>query len=158
MHFWQTKTLDELSHAEWESLCDGCGQCCLHKIEDVDSQKYYCTNIACKLLDLQTARCKDYKNRQQYVPDCVALTPKMVKNLGWLPESCAYRRLSENKGLEAWHPLLSGTAQTVVDVGVSVIGKVESESNYKNEDAALDAWMDKPIKPLWVQPIHKTKY
>ncbi len=108
--FWKTKTLTEMSRDEWESLCDGCGRCCLNKLEDEDTGKFLYTRAACKLLDVKTCRCTDYPNRAARVPDCVTLTPENVGELGWLPQTCAYRLLDEGKSLPWWHPLVSGTA------------------------------------------------
>ena len=90
--FWKTKTLDEMSDAEWESLCDGCARCCLEKLEDEDTGKIYFTHVACRLLDHKTARCTDYRHRKAFVPDCLRLTPKIIKDVPWLPSTCAYRR------------------------------------------------------------------
>jgi uncharacterized cysteine cluster protein YcgN (CxxCxxCC family) len=116
-----------MTKAEWESLCDGCGRCCLHKLRDEDTEALSFTNVACRLLDLRTARCSDYKNRRTKIPDCVQLTPKKLKTVDWLPPSCAYRRLQEGKDLLPWHPLVSGTADTVIAAGVGVAGKCLSE-------------------------------
>jgi uncharacterized cysteine cluster protein YcgN (CxxCxxCC family) len=127
MGFWRTKTLEQMTKAEWESLCDGCGRCCLHKLRDEDTEALSFTNVACRLLDLRTARCSDYKNRRTKIPDCVQLTPKKLKTVDWLPPSCAYRRLQEGKDLLPWHPLVSGTADTVIAAGVGVAGKCLSE-------------------------------
>lgn len=124
--FWELP-LDRLTRDEWEALCDGCGTCCLHKVEDEDSGDIYMTNVACKLLDLRNGRCGDYKNRRHYVPDCVRLTPKLVGRLPWLPESCAYRRRAEGLELPAWHYLISGDREAVHTAGASVIGKAISE-------------------------------
>ena len=125
--FWKTKTLEEMSRAEWESLCDGCGRCCLHKLRDEDTDALAFTNVACRLLDQQTCRCRDYCNRRRRVPDCVALTPAEVRAIDWLPPSCAYRRLAEGKDLLWWHPLVSGDPETVHEAGISVRGRVVSE-------------------------------
>jgi len=127
MGFWRTKTLEQMTKAEWESLCDGCGRCCLHKLRDEDTEALSFTNVACRLLDLRTARCSDYKNRRTKIPDCVQLTPKKLKTVDWLPPSCAYRRLQEGKDLLPWHPLVSGTADTVIAAGVGVAGRCLSE-------------------------------
>ena len=126
-HFWELP-LDQLTRAEWEALCDGCGRCCLHKIEDADSGEISDTNVACKLLDTGTARCTDYRNRKAYVPDCLRLTLRIVNDVPWLPESCAYRRRAADKPLPDWHYLLSGDREGVVQAGVSVKGRVVSET------------------------------
>jgi uncharacterized cysteine cluster protein YcgN (CxxCxxCC family) len=125
--FWRTKTLAAMSQAEWESLCDGCGRCCLHKLRDEVTGEISFTNVACRLLNLKTARCTDYPSRRTKVPDCVQLTPRTVDGLDWLPPSCAYRLVSEGKDLFAWHPLVSGNPQTVQAAGVSVAGRAISE-------------------------------
>jgi uncharacterized cysteine cluster protein YcgN (CxxCxxCC family) len=109
--FWQTKTLDEMTPEEWESLCDGCGRCCLHKLRDEETQALSFTNVACRLLDPGSCRCSDYENRFAQVPDCIQLTPTMLREVDWLPPSCAYRRIAEGRGLPPWHPLRSGTHQ-----------------------------------------------
>jgi uncharacterized cysteine cluster protein YcgN (CxxCxxCC family) len=102
-----------MSRAEWESLCDGCGKCCLHKLEDIDTGAIAFTKVACRMLDCSTGRCRDYANRKQHVPDCVRLTPTRVKKIDWLPKSCAYRLIDEGKDLYWWHPLVSGDPETV---------------------------------------------
>lgn len=127
MGFWHDKTLAEMSKAEWESLCDGCGRCCLHKLRDEDTDELGFTNVACALLDLKTARCSDYAQRRTKIPDCVQLTPKKLKKMDWLPPSCAYRRLQEGKDLPSWHPLITGRAESVVEAGASVAGRAISE-------------------------------
>jgi uncharacterized cysteine cluster protein YcgN (CxxCxxCC family) len=127
MGFWRTKKLHEMSRAEWELLCDGCGRCCLHKLRDIDTEELSFTNVACRLLNLDTGRCGDYANRRTKIPDCVQLTPKKLKNVDWLPPSCAYRLLSEDKPLFDWHPLNSGRAESVLEAGISVVGKALSE-------------------------------
>lgn len=118
--FWQRKRLDEMDHAEWESLCDGCGRCCMLKLEDEDTDIVYMTRLSCKLLNIGQCRCSDYENRHERVPDCLSLTPEMVDELGWLPQTCAYRLISEGSDLAWWHPLVSGSAATVHEAGVSV--------------------------------------
>lgn len=125
--FWE-KPLDKLNRAEWEALCDGCGQCCLHKVEDEDSGTVYPTNVACKLLDLSTAQCKDYRNRRAYVPDCVRLTPRLVNNLPWLPKTCAYRLRRDGEALPDWHYLISGDRNSVHEERASIRGKAISET------------------------------
>lgn len=125
--FWQTKTLDEMTTEEWESLCDGCGRCCLHKLRDEETQALSFTNVACRLLDTATCRCSDYENRFAKVPDCIQLTPAILREIDWLPPSCAYRRIEEGRGLPAWHPLRSGTTDTVVTSGASARDRIISE-------------------------------
>ncbi len=152
--FWEQKTLEEMSSAEWESLCDGCGRCCLVKLEDEDTGQYYATDIACQLLDKESCRCRDYANRQTVVSDCVRLTPVEARTLGWLPPTCAYRLLAEDKPLAWWHPLVSGRAETVIEAGVSVKGRVHcSETEIAVEDVVDRirqwplAWPKKAKKP-----------
>ncbi|MFQ5533823.1 MAG: YcgN family cysteine cluster protein [Sphingomonadales bacterium] len=126
--FWKHKTLRQMSVEEWESLCDGCGLCCLHKLEDIDSGEIAFTNVACRLLDDATCRCKRYDSRQGLVPDCLVLTPKSVDDLGWLPATCSYRLIGEGKGLPSWHPLVCGDTERVHTAGISVRGRVISET------------------------------
>lgn len=124
--FWERKTLAEMTAAEWESLCDGCGRCCVRRFEDEETGEIRPTAIACRLLDSESCRCRRYQDRHRLVAECERLTPESVHRPG-LPSSCAYRRLAEGRGLAWWHPLVSGTAQSVVDAGISVRGKVISE-------------------------------
>lgn len=131
MPFWRRKPLSRMTKKEWESLCDGCGRCCLIKLEDEDTGKIHLTNLACRLLDTKTCRCKDYENRHEKMPDCLAITTKTVKTLSWLPKSCGYRRISEGRDLAWWHPLVSGTYDTVEEAGISVRGWVKSEARVK---------------------------
>ena len=138
--FWKTKSLEDMSREEWESLCDGCGRCCLNKLEDDDTGRFLYTRAACKLLDLQTCRCTDYPNRAARVPDCVTLTPEVIDGLGWLPESCAYRLLDEGKSLPWWHPLVSGRQETVREAGISVAGVAYSEEGIAVDDLVDHLW------------------
>ena len=126
--YWE-KPLKDLSRAEWESLCDGCGKCCLHKIEDELTGKVYGTNVACKLLDRHSCRCSNYRERKAFVPDCVRLTPELAGKLSWLPSTCAYRLRSEGKPLPQWHYLVSGDPETVHQAGISVRGWTVSETD-----------------------------
>lgn len=125
--FWELP-LGELSRAEWEALCDGCGRCCLHKIEDEDSGEISHTNVACRLLDPGTARCTDYRNRKAFVPDCLRLTPRIVQEIAWLPPTCAYRLRADGDPLPAWHYLVCGDREAVKQAGISVAGRVVSET------------------------------
>lgn len=122
--FWRVKSLAEMNDTEWESLCDGCGRCCLVKLEDEDTDEIAYTDVACRLFDVGSCRCGDYENRQAKVPDCVRLTPQVVETLSWLPPTCAYRLISEGRDLYWWHPLVSQDPQTVVEAGISVHGRV----------------------------------
>ncbi len=131
MPFWHRKSLSRMTPKEWESLCDGCGRCCLIKLEDEDTGEIHLTNLACGLLDTKTCRCKDYENRHDKMPDCLAITTKTVKTLSWLPKSCGYRRISEGRDLAWWHPLVSGSYDTVEQAGISVRGWVKSEARVK---------------------------
>lgn len=122
--FWKTKTLDEMTPEEWESLCDGCGKCCLSKLEDEDTAEIYWTSVGCRLFDAETCRCGDYANRLARVPDCVGLTPETVRRLAWLPSTCAYRLVGQGRDLYPWHPLRSGSPASVHEAGASVRGKI----------------------------------
>ncbi len=138
--FWRRKSLDQMTGEEWESLCDGCGKCCLNKIENIDTGEILPTRVACRLLDLGTCRCSDYGRRTRLVPDCVVLTPGNVAAIPWMPATCAYRRLAESKDLAWWHPLVSGDPNTVHEAGISVRGKVISERRLRKplEDYVVD--------------------
>jgi uncharacterized cysteine cluster protein YcgN (CxxCxxCC family) len=141
--FWRDKPLEELSKREWELLCDGCGLCCLHKLDYTqDGGGIVYTEVACRLLDIESCRCMQYKARRQYVPDCISLTPKLIKSIIWLPKSCAYRRLSEGRDLPRWHPLLTGNPDSVHKAKRSVRGRVIPEARAGNlSDHEVD-WPD----------------
>ena len=140
--FWESKRLDEMTVTEWESLCDGCGLCCLVRFEDEETLEVIPTRVHCKLFDPQRCRCSDYENRKATVPDCIKLTPFNVEALEWMPKSCAYRRVHEGRGLAWWHPLVSGDPETVHAAGVSVRGETISETTLADPEDALDfaAW------------------
>ncbi|MDW4497114.1 YcgN family cysteine cluster protein [Sulfitobacter sp. D35] len=140
--FWDRKPLKKMNAREWEALCDGCGKCCLNKLEDEDSGEVALTRVACRLLDDATCRCAHYETRHQFVPDCIVLRPDTIENHAyWLPRTCAYRLLWEGRPLPDWHPLISGTAQSVHDAGVSVRDATLSEF-----DVPEDEWEDHIIE------------
>lgn len=131
--FWKTKPFDQMSDAEWESLCDGCARCCLHKLEDDEDGKVYYTNVACRLLDPWHCRCTRYPERAAHVEDCIALERHRVRELHWLPVSCAYRLLAQGQPLPKWHPLKSGSPESVHQAGISVRGRVRTEASVDPE-------------------------
>lgn len=133
--FWEKYPMDRLSQAEWEALCDGCGKCCLNKLEDEETGEVALTRIACRLLDDSSCLCGQYATRHQFVPECIVLTPKnMDKNAYWMPDTCAYKLLWQGKRLYDWHPLISGDPQSVHDAGVSVQGITIPEFEVHEED------------------------
>lgn len=132
--FWQNYRIDELNTAEWEALCDGCGLCCLVKLEDEDTGEVAYTKVACKLLDCQTARCSDYPHRQQYVPDCIQLTPELLEQISWLPSSCAYRLVHEGKSLPNWHYLLTGNRESIIAARKSAAKRCISETRIHEDE------------------------
>ena len=138
--FWKRKKLSEMNRKEWESLCDGCGKCCLHKLEDFVSGEISYTNVACHMLDTKACRCTDYENRTAQVPDCVALTAENIPALHWMPTTCAYRLLAEGKDLAWWHPLVSGDPETVVQAGMSIKGRTIEESEIDDIEDHIVAW------------------
>jgi uncharacterized cysteine cluster protein YcgN (CxxCxxCC family) len=148
--FWKRKPLEELNPAEWESLCDGCGRCCLVKLEDENSGEIHFTNVACKLFNAKTCRCTDYAHRRRRVHDCIKLTPAKVRTLAWLPPSCAYRLIAEGRDLAWWHPLVSGSQATVHEAGVSARGRVnvpENEVKLADYPRHIVAWPGKMPRP-----------
>ena len=126
--FWELP-LEALGREEWEALCDGCGRCCLHKLEDDETGEVIETNVACRLLDPATAGCTDSKHRKAFVPDCLRLTPQLVAQIAWLPPTCAYRLRADGEPLPEWHYLLTGSRESIVRAGVSVTGRVVSEDD-----------------------------
>jgi uncharacterized cysteine cluster protein YcgN (CxxCxxCC family) len=145
-HFWRTKRLDEMNAAEWESLCDGCGRCCLLKLQDEDTDRIAYTDVACRLFDQKACACADYSNRSEKVPDCVRLTPKIVEEIGWLPPTCAYRLVEQGDDLPWWHPLVSGTRDTVVAAGVSVRDRIFGSETEIPVEALEDRMVSWPAK------------
>lgn len=135
--FWEQKKLADMTPDEWESLCDGCAQCCVVKLEDADTGDVHFTDVVCHLLDQQQCRCTDYLHRSIRVPECVLLTPDNLDRLSWMPYSCAYRRLAEGRGLAWWHPLVSGSGDSVHESAASVRGKVVSEEYVEEDDLEL---------------------
>ena len=142
--FWNSKSLAEMTPWEWESLCDGCGRCCLHKLEDVDSGLLFYTNVACRLLDEQRCHCTRYPQRMDVVPDCLLLSAEDDGQFHWLPSSCAYRKLANGQPLEWWHPLVSGDPDSVHLAGISVRGRIVSETGVPREQLEdhVISWID----------------
>ena len=144
--FWKTKTLSEMNPAEWESLCDGCGKCCLSKLEDIDTGEIVWTSVACRLFDSGACNCRDYRNRTKKVDDCIQLTPLNVGTISWLPQTCAYRLVNEGKDLFDWHPLISGDPASVHAAGASVRGKVTAfEDDLSSTDDYLIHLLKRPL-------------
>ena len=143
--FWETVPMDRMNRAEWEALCDGCGKCCLNKLEDEDTGEVALTRLACRLLDDESCLCSQYPIRHQFVPECIVLTPKTLRdNLYWLPQTCAYRLVVEGRPLYPWHPLISGDPETVHAAGVSVRGLTIPEFEV-GEDDWEDHIIEEPI-------------
>lgn len=142
LNFWQTKTLTEMTHDEWESLCDGCGKCCLHKLEDEETGEVFYTNVACRLLNLDTCRCTNYKERTQLVPDCLDLKQHEASAFNWLPSTCAYRLLAEGEELPNWHPLVSGKPTSVINAGVSIRSFAVTESQAEDLEDHVIEWLE----------------
>jgi uncharacterized protein len=137
--FWEDRPLEALDAAQWEALCDGCGKCCLHKLEDEDTGELFPTNVACRLLDRRAGRCSDYKRRRLFVPDCIRLSLKGLAEIDWLPETCAYVRRAEGRPLPDWHYLVTGTRESIHAAGASVRGWTVSEIDAGElEDHVLD--------------------
>jgi uncharacterized cysteine cluster protein YcgN (CxxCxxCC family) len=127
--FWKTKSLSQMTDSEWESLCDGCGRCCLNKLEDEDTGEILYTHVGCRLLDGETCHCRDYKNRTAEVKDCLRLTPRNIRRIKWLPPTCGYKLVADGRDLYWWHPLMSGDPDTVHAAGISVRGRVRASEN-----------------------------
>ncbi len=133
--FWKKKTLEELDATEWEALCDGCGKCCLYKLVEPDNPGIVrFTNVICRFMDLEACRCKDYAHRHENVPECIYLDTKTAREANWLPETCAYRLISQGKDLPWWHPLKTGDPRSVIMAGASVYGKVVLETDVDPDD------------------------
>jgi len=144
--FWRRKGLAELTDSEWESLCDGCGRCCLAKLEEEDSGRIFFTDVGCRLLDGTTCRCRDYQHRTEVVSDCVRLRPDNIEEIAWLPPTCAYRLVAEGRDLYWWHPLISGDAETVHSAGVSVRGRVGASEDDVADEELEDRIVNWPLK------------
>jgi len=142
MSFWKTKKLSEMTTEEWESLCDGCGKCCLHKLEDEDTGEIAYTNVACKLIDLKTCRCTRYTERTQLVPECLNLKRFDFTQYHWLPATCAYRLLNDNQELPTWHPIVSGRSTSVKKAGISIHRYAIKESPKLDLEDHIIEWLD----------------
>ena len=143
--FWETVPLDKMTPPEWEALCDGCGKCCLNKLEDEDTGQVALTRVACRLLDDETCLCSQYPIRHQFVPECIVMTPKTIlDHMYWLPETCAYKLLHQGDKLYDWHPLISGSPDTVHTAGVSMQYRTVSEAEV-GDDEWEDHIIEEPI-------------
>ncbi len=136
--FWRSKSLDEMTREEWESLCDHCGRCCLYKLQDEESGKIYYTSIVCSLLDFSTGCCSRYTERSHLMPDCITLSTANIPQLHWMPSSCAYHLVAEGKDLPEWHPLRSGTPDSVKNAGISVCSYAIPDTEFNNLDKELE--------------------
>lgn len=139
--FWKTTPLSKMTPSEWESLCDGCGKCCLVKLRDADTNQVLFTNVACKQLDLRNCHCKDYAHRKEIVPDCVQLSPRSLGRIDWLPETCAYKLVHQKQDLPWWHPLVSGDPKTVHQAGISVRKRAISETRAGEPEDHIVDWI-----------------
>ncbi len=139
--FWETKSLAEMTHEEWEALCDGCARCCLHRLEDIDTRQIVFTNVHCRLLDPDTGRCRDYANRSRRVSDCVTITPEVLEDPYWLPATCAYRLLAEGKPLPDWHPLVNGDPDSAWTSGHGLCGRTICEDEADDLSHHLIDWI-----------------
>lgn len=141
MKFWETKTLAQMSTEEWESLCDNCGKCCLNKLEDVDTGEIAFTSVACDLIDLDTCRCTRYSERCTLVPECIDLKQHDFAEYNWLPSTCAYRLLTDGEALPDWHPLVSGSCESVKEAGVSIGSYAVKESQVTDLEDHIIEWL-----------------
>ncbi|MBD9356922.1 YcgN family cysteine cluster protein [Methylomonas albis] len=141
MKFWETKTLTQMSTEEWESLCDNCGKCCLNKLEDEDTGEIAFTSVACDLIDLETCRCTHYSERCTLVPECIDLKQHDFAEYNWLPSTCAYRLLTDGESLPSWHPLLTGTSESVKDAGISIGSYAIKESQVIDMEDHIIEWL-----------------
>lgn len=137
--YWETKSLSDMSREEWESLCDGCGKCCLNKLINDDDDLFF-TDVACRLLNLKTCRCGNYAERKKHVSDCQVLTVQNIPEFRWLPSTCAYRLIAEGKPLADWHPLISGDPESVHQAGISVRGRAFSEDDILDLENRIVDW------------------
>ena len=144
--FWRRKALEQMTQGEWESLCDGCGRCCLNKLEEEGTDRTFYTDVGCRLLDGETCRCRDYKNRAAKVDDCVQLTPQNIAQTTWLPPTCGYRLIAEGRELYWWHPLVSGDPEIVHLAGVSVRGRVGASEVDVPDDQLEDRIVSWPLR------------
>ena len=142
--FWETKSLNSMTNEEWESLCDGCGRCCLHKLVNDETGDVFYTRVACRLLNAKSARCERYADRLNEVADCLDVRRMRSAELAWMPNTCAYRRIAEGKSLPDWHPLLSGDPASVVSAGITVAGRTISEehADLDNLETEIIEWVD----------------
>lgn len=142
--FWQTKSLEQMNTEEWELLCDGCAKCCLVKLQDMDNDEIFYTNVSCELLDTESCRCSNYEGRHQVVDDCIKLDRENIHSLAWLPKSCSYRLIAAGQELPAWHHLVSGSRETIHSYGVSLQGQIVSELNVSDDDIEdhIIQWVD----------------
>lgn len=147
--YWLSKTLDEMTSEEWEGLCDGCGRCCMHKLEDEETGDIYGTSVGCELLDGETCLCRDYPYRKAKVSDCIQLTRHIIETVHWLPKDCAYMLVAKRKDLEWWHYLKSGNRNTVHEAGISVRGQVRA---YENQLHTPEDYLNYLAEKIYSQP------
>lgn len=143
MKFWETKTLAQMTVSEWESICDGCAKCCLHKLEDEDTGDLYYTSVVCDLINLESCQCTRYQERTKLVPECLDLKQHDFSEYNWLPETCAYKLLANNQPLPDWHPLISGSKESVKEAGVSICSYAMKESEVDDLQDHIIEWQKK---------------